>query len=40
MPLCMFVISAEPNVARETIQDQRSILLSSAVVPQGKVGSA
>jgi len=40
MPLGMSAIWSEPNIARETILGQRSVLLSSAVVPQGKVGTA
>jgi hypothetical protein len=40
MPLRMSALSPEPNVARDTILGQRSVLLSSTVVPDGKVGIA
>jgi hypothetical protein len=40
MPLCMSALSSEPNVARDIILGQRSVLLSGAVVPHGKVGIA
>jgi hypothetical protein len=40
MLLRMSAMSPEPNVARHTILGQRSALLSSAVVPDGKVGIA
>jgi hypothetical protein len=40
MPLRMSAMSPEPNVARDTILGQRSVLLSDAVVPAGKVGVA